>query len=250
MDEIKKEEELKKKLLQEVSIGHSIQQFIFPKKLPRLSQFDIGVTVFPASELSGDFYDLFLHPTPEGKRLFIAIGDASGKGIEACLYALLLRSMLRSFATTGASLQIIIEEANQLFCLDTKEEGMFATVWTGILDIEDNSLHYASLGHYPALLKKMDGEIVELKTNGKAFGFSFTEPIVTQTIGLKKDDLLFLYTDGWFETHFNSTQLNHWLHTLPLHLSSTEILASLNTAALAGESKTQDDRTALALRLK
>ncbi len=250
----KKAHAAKETLLHECAIGHSIQRSIFPRLLPRLPQFDIAASFSPAEEVAGDFYDLFLQDTPKGKRLFIAIGDASGKGMAACLYSFLLRSMLRSFAAAGESLEQIAEHANQLFCLDTEAGGMFVTVWMGLLHIDDNRLEYASLGHYPALWKQSGGDVVELETKGSAFGMPFMEPIAVQTIHLNKGDSLLLYTDGWIETKrsgvtHNRAQLIDWLRKQPADTTSKEIIAALEKLFVPEESM-DDDRTALVLRLQ
>lgn len=249
----KKEHAAREKLQHECAIGHNIQKAIFPRMIPRLPQFDIAASFMPASEVTGDFYDLFPHDSPQGKRLLIAIGDASGRGIAACLYSFLLRSMLRSFAASGDSLEKIIEHANDLFCLDTEAGGMFVTVWMGMVNLADNSLNYASLGHYPALFKNASGSVVELDTKGSAFGVPFTEPIVTKTVQLQKNDLLFLYTDGWIETKrygasFNRSRLVEMIGKLPPEASSKQVLTALEKALLAEDESTEDDRTALVFR--
>lgn len=250
----KKEHGAREKLQHECAIGHNIQKAIFPRMIPRLPQFDIAASFMPAADVTGDFYDLFPYDSPQGKRLLIAIGDASGRGIVACLYSFLLRSMLRSFAASGDSLEKVIEHANNLFCLDTEAGGMFVTVWMGMVNLDDNSLHYASLGHYPALLKKSGGEVVELDTKGSAFGVPFTEPLVTKTVQLQKNDLLFLYTDGWIETKnygttFNRSRLAQMIGKLPADATSKQVLATLEKLLLAEDESTEDDRTALVFRL-
>lgn len=254
VEDFKKEHAAREKLLHECEIGQAIQAAIFPRVLPQLPQFEIAAHFVAGEDVSGDFYDFFLHDTPQGKRLLIAIGDASGKGVAASMYSFVLRSMLRSFASTGESLEKIAEHANQLFCFDTEAGGMFVTAWIGLLNIADNRLEYTSCGHYPALWRKADGEVMELKTSGSAFGMPFMQTISTQTIQLQKKEFLFLYTDGWVETKrhgvsFNRTRLNELLAKVSPDTSAKIALSSLEAAILDQGEWTSEDRTALAIKL-
>jgi sigma-B regulation protein RsbU (phosphoserine phosphatase) len=128
----------------------------------------------------------------------IAIGDVAGKGISACLYSIALRSTLRSLAEATNDLSQLARQANDLFLLDVKESGFFATLWIGICD--GRHLSYASFGHPPALLKQ-GKEIVELSTGHPAFGIDPFRRIETGTTVLEAGDTLLLYTDGVTEAH-------------------------------------------------
>ncbi len=253
-EQAKREYAEREKILHECRLGHNIQRSLFPRLLPRLPHLDIAASFSPASDVSGDYYDLFLHDSPQGKRLMITIADASGKGVAASLFAFQLRSMLRSFMAAGESLENIITHANQLFCLDTEEGGMFVTAWVGILHLADNQLQYASLGHYPAMWKTGEGEVKELETRGSAFGMAFVGSPPIFTLQLHPKELLFLYTDGWIETRrlgitINRQHLLEWLGKLPVDMTSEQIMAALETSEFAKDATSVDDRTALVIRL-
>jgi sigma-B regulation protein RsbU (phosphoserine phosphatase) len=185
----------------------------------------------------------------------IVIADAAGKGISACLYSLMLRSMLRSCATED-DLSTLICHANNLFCLDTGESGFFATAWVGIYNADTHLLQYASCGHHPAMLHRATGRIEELITKGIALGVTPLEKMETAEVLLHAGDTLLLYTDGVLEAHNPASTLfgKYRLHQLiEAHAdgSAKQLVSQLlNEVSLFCEKTPQhDDITVLALKL-
>jgi sigma-B regulation protein RsbU (phosphoserine phosphatase) len=251
MNTAKSERLAKESLASELRIGHEIQHSLFPKAMPDLPGFDIAAGFDPAKEVAGDFYDLF----KRDGQVLIAIADASGKGISACLYSLSVRSMLRSYATSLHSLSDAIRAVNELLRRDTGESGMFVTAWVGLYDMKTAMLHYTSCGHPAALLKRKEGGIQELSTSNPALGVVPFHHVESASIELRPGDTLFLYTDGILEAHnpqmkiFGKEKLYH-LVSQPFH-SSQELVDSV----LAGVDRfvngaaQHDDLTLLAMRL-
>jgi serine phosphatase RsbU (regulator of sigma subunit) len=193
----------RERLAEELKIGHDIQSSLLPKHLPELKGIEIASGFLPAREVGGDFYDLF--PMPDG-RLLIAIADMAGKGISACLYAVGLRSMLRTLALGKGTLSEIVLGANDLFWRDARHTGMFVTLWIGIYDPETKTLEYCSQGHPPAYLMHQ-GTSEKLWTPGIAMGAQSFDMVSSKHRTLKVGDLLFLYTDGILEAHSLDNQL-------------------------------------------
>ncbi len=202
MEEVKKERLGRERLLSELKIGHEIQKSILPKKLPAFPGLKIAAGFVAATEVAGDFYDLF-----EQENLMISIGDASGKGISACLYAFLLRSMLRAFSSTSSDLKEIIQKTNSLFCQDTGDSGYFVTAWIALFDPNKQMLHYNCSGHLPALLLRQSEPIQELSTPGIALGAIDIEEVEVRSLKLLPKDRVILYTDGILEAHGKNGQL-------------------------------------------
>jgi serine phosphatase RsbU (regulator of sigma subunit) len=186
----------KQKIEQELKIGHEIQKSMLPYHLPEFPGLDVSSGYLPARVVGGDFYDLFIRDPKNPKELLITIADTSDKGISACLYALNVRSILRSFATIESPLWEVAVKSNNLFCLDTQESGFFVTSWMASFDKDNKRLCYTSCGHYPALIRRANGEIVELNTSGIALGVETLKEVKTDYVTLEKGDYLFLYTDG------------------------------------------------------
>lgn len=193
----------REKLAEEWRIGHAIQARLFPSHVPGLPGVDIATGNLPAREVNGDFYDLF---HLESGKLLLVVSDVAGKGIAACLYALGLRSLIRSFASTSEKVEEIVRKTNDLFWLDAHESSLFATLWLGLYDPKTRMLEFCSQGHPPALLQRGES-LQELWTNGIALGAQKTAVIPTKKIQLTAGDLLLLYTDGIIEAHDPYNQL-------------------------------------------
>jgi len=193
--EVEKEKIEKQRYVEELEIAEDIQISLLPKTTLDLNEVDISFGNLFAKEVGGDFYDFFLK---DGK-IFFVIADIATKGILACLYALSLRSIIRSYALAFDTLEKIIKKTNDLFYEDAKEKNMFATAFFGILDINSKNLQYSNQGHMRAILRKEDSTITELTTKGMALGVEKIEKVYINEITLQKNDLLFLYTDGIIE---------------------------------------------------
>ena len=82
-------------LEKELEIAHDIQASMLPQQnplFPNYPQVDVSVHLQPAKEVGGDFYDAF--PLDE-RRICIAIGDVSGKGVPAALFMVKTITLLR-----------------------------------------------------------------------------------------------------------------------------------------------------------
>lgn len=198
------EEKLQRELYhRELAIGQKAQQSLLPVTIPHIDDYDIHAGFIAAKEVGGDFYDLYLNDRGE---LLVAIADTSGKGIQACIFSLLARSMLRSFFDAGYPLKEIIERTNKLFMKDTGYTGMFVTAWIGIINLDTKQMHYCSCGHLPALLIDREKNIKHLNTKGVALGVAEFTPEIQEIILNKRDSLL-VYTDGIVEAHSTTNEL-------------------------------------------
>ena len=181
---------------QELKIGHQIQQKMLPPPLPFIPQLAIAAIENPAIEVGGDFYDVFLQNQDHNSPIFVTVADGAGKGIPACLYALCLRTLLRSYATLSGDVALAVEKANNLFCEDTKDSSMFVTLFMGVFTPDDLKFSYYAAGHPPALVRHSDGSVEKLGMISTPLGISNFTGLRPQTIQLLKGDILLLYTDG------------------------------------------------------
>jgi sigma-B regulation protein RsbU (phosphoserine phosphatase) len=100
-----------------------------------------------AGVLAGDWVDTLGLP---GGRLAVVLGDVSGHGPEAAVFALRLKHMLAATLTSGRS-------PGESIAWTTHHLGetgeMFATVFVAVIDPTTDQLVYASGGHPEALLR-------------------------------------------------------------------------------------------------
>jgi sigma-B regulation protein RsbU (phosphoserine phosphatase) len=90
----------------------------------------------------------------------------------------------------------LLHYANQAI-LSSQGSRMFTTAFVGYLDLETGTLHYASAGHNPPLLYRMETARCEsLAAPGVAMGLFENAAYAERTTILHPGDLLALYTDG------------------------------------------------------
>ncbi|MFN3330569.1 MAG: GAF domain-containing protein, partial [Pyrinomonadaceae bacterium] len=100
IEKVKLHEQLleKKRLEAQIEIARQVQFELLPDDDPKLRGFDISAYIFPAEEVSGDYYDwvkIF------DDQIGIIIADAAGKGIPAALLMAFLRASLRAGMQIG-----------------------------------------------------------------------------------------------------------------------------------------------------
>ncbi len=256
IDEVKREKTARELLKQELLIGKKVHQSIIPKNLPHFPGLDIAARFVSAKEVGGDFYDFLPRKSPTEEQLLFAVADTSGKGIYACLYALTIRSILRSYGLSASPLEEIIRQTNALFCQDTADSGVFVTMWLGLFDQATKMLTFASCGHNPALLKRRDGSVTALSTPGMALGAIADMPIESSSIQLASGDLLVSFTDGVVEAHnekmdmFSEEKVVAFLRDQETPTASVVVSALLDEiTAFAGAASQHDDITVIALRV-
>lgn len=201
IDRIREERAAKEAFERELMIGQEVQTSILPKGLPLFPGLDIAARFLSAKEVGGDFYDFLVRPGPEGERLFFVVADTAGKGIYACFYSLTIRSMLRSYSQVFDRLERVLQETNNLFCLDTGDSGAFVTTWAGFFDEKTKRLSFSNCGHFPALLIRSEGSVEPLTTRGMALGVEFFDHVDTTSVTLCPGDALLLFTDGVVEAY-------------------------------------------------
>lgn len=236
----------------ELMMGEEVQSAILPKEVPDFPGLEIGARYISAKEVGGDFYDFLL-----GERLMISIADTSGKGISACLYSLAMRSILRSYGEIYQELDKILTKANDLFCLDTGDTGVFVTAFVACFDPKTKRLQYSNCGHYPVFLKRKTGVLEKLSTPGMAFGVEPFEKVETEYTDLESGDLLFFFTDGVVEAHnihmemFGEERVIAFINQSG-ELSPKQMVDALveEVNSFAGEAPQHDDLTVLVLRVQ
>jgi len=216
---------------QELALAGEIQARFLPKALPEVSGWQLAVTLVPARQTSGDFYDVI--PLPNG-RLGLLIADVADKGTAAALYMALSRTLIRTYAVEHhARPDFALRVANNRILTDTAVD-LFVTLFYGVLDPVTGTLTYCNAGHNPPILFRnaQVGTIEKLTRTGLPLGIFSGGTWEQRGIQLSVGDVLVLYTDGVTEaqdrhdTFFGEERL---LAVLRTHLdkSALEIQSAL-----------------------
>lgn len=180
--------------VQELNFAGRIQASFLPGELPRLDGWELAVTLIPARETSGDFFDFI--PLPDD-RIGILVADVADKGVGAALYMALSRTLIRTYALEylDAQPELVFFSSNERVLQDARAN-LFVTAFYGILDQKSGIFTYANAGHNAPYLLRQDGSLESLNATGMPLGIE-EEAIWGQvSIQIEPGDVLIFYTDG------------------------------------------------------
>lgn len=248
------EERVKREIYaKELDLGLEVQKSLFLKEKVEFPSVDIATRYLPAKQVGGDFCNIFL----KGEELVLTIADASGKGVEACFYSLIVRGMLRIFTQQYDDVGKAVLEANNLFIQETGNTGMFVTVLVAIYNPLSRELKYFSAGHNPLLLRRKDGHCELLNHLAPAMGVEHRGVTQQKTITLSPGDLVLFYTDGITEAHDEKNRLFSEKRLVRLiaeegDMPAAEIADDILKAVevFAGKAPQHDDITMIVMKVK
>lgn len=199
---LEEEERELKVIQQEMTMAGRIQMDLLPKHPPVIAGYDIAASTIPAKLVGGDYFDFI--ELGQGK-VALCLGDVSGKGMPAALLMAHLQATLRATLQGVSNPQEVLDRANQLLFNSTSPE-KFATLFMAILDSGPGILLFGNAGHDPGLLLRADSRVEDLEASGLPIGMFEGMAYTSQTISLRPNDVLVVYTDGIAETR-NSADL-------------------------------------------
>ena len=186
------------------AIQHAVLPSVFPP-YPNRKEFEIYATMHTAKEVGGDFYDFYFI---DDDNLAFLMADVSGKGIPAAMFMMQSKTIIKSCAESGMSVEQVFTVANEKLC-EGNDAGMFVTAWMGILNVKTGKVLFANAGHNHPLVKHADGTYEYLKSRA-GFVLAGMESVRYRgnELELAPGDSIYLYTDGVTE----ATDLNDELY--------------------------------------
>lgn len=186
----------------ELNIAKSIQMSMLPQDLEENPYISIAAILKPAKAVGGDFYDFFYI---DKDQLCFVIADVSGKGVPAAMFMSVTMSYIRAYSSKQDPSKIVTRVNNTI--AKNNDANMFVTLFLGILDVRSGEFTYVNAGHTSPYIIDNNGTAEALPSSknpvvGAFEGITYTDHTVT----LKKDEKLFLYTDGVTEAFSESDE--------------------------------------------
>ena len=213
-----------------LNLAMEVQQNLLPSRKPKVRGVDMAARSQYCDETGGDYYDYLDVEEVGGNRLFLALGDVMGHGIAAAMLMATARGVLRSHVLQRGSLGDLLTHVNRLLVDDTGGT-RFMTMFLCVVDMNSNSLRWASAGHdQPLLYDPVDGTSREIEgEGGMPLGVmdseSYEERVHT---GLRVGQVMLVGTDGLWESRnaagdlFGKERVLEAMAALA-HLSAAEI---------------------------
>ncbi|MBO7485708.1 MAG: SpoIIE family protein phosphatase [Spirochaetaceae bacterium] len=174
----------------------SIQENVDKINVPSV---DVGYISQSARSLGGDFIDFI---RLNDNRYMMIMGDVSGKGLNASMSMVILKSIIRTFLIETADFKELIEKVNHFIKYNLPRGTFFAGLFT-LFDFTTNTMYYANCG-LPVLFLYTESynNVIEIQGDGKVLGFmkKISNIIKVKKIKLNPGDIVLACTDGLLDS--------------------------------------------------
>lgn len=178
--------------------GLNDQLRLFPRVVPRIEPpavVDVHAISRPARTYTGDFY--FTHRYED--RLWFAIGDVAGKGLNAAVVMAMIHEELEEriarCAVTKCNPAATMQRLHE-FLRPLLAPNRFASAVIGHLQDRGGTLTLANAGHCPPLIRRIDGRVERVNSTGPVAGVLHASRWTSATTRLEHGESLVMYTDG------------------------------------------------------
>ena len=180
-----------------ITYAKRIQNAILPSnKILKEQLLNCFILYKPKDIVAGDFYWM---ETVKDKVLFAA-ADCTGHGVPGAMVSVVcnygLNRAVREFGLTDPGK--ILDKTRELVIqeFEKSEEEVKDGMDIALCSLKGNKLQYAG-AHNPLWIIRND-ELIEIKANKQPIGqFDNPEPYTTHNVELQKEDILYIFSDGY-----------------------------------------------------
>ena len=219
----------KSRLDKEMRMAADVQRALLAQTRHSTPFCDAIADSVPCRAIGGDFFELGQLPSGD---FAVALGDVAGKGPASALLAAMIQGMLATELETEHRPSAVLERLNRLL-LRRGLEPRFSTLVFGKLS-PDGRFVYSNAGHNPPVLLTRGG-IRRLTTGGPVLGALTTSTFEEETLSLRPQDTVVLFSDGVTEARdsqdgdFGEERLISCIHALSAR-PAPEMLHGILTA--------------------
>jgi phosphoserine phosphatase RsbU/P len=179
------------RLERDLALARELQFRLLPQSLPKMQNLDVEAKFVPARAIGGDLYDFVPYSL---SRLGIAVGDVSGKGAPAAIYAALVSGILRSHAPIEPGPAEMLSAVN-LSLAERRIAAQFVSIIYAVWDDEQRTLLVANSG-LPQPIHFHDGKVELIQAAGLPLGLFDEVDYDEFSFKAKPGDLFVFYSDG------------------------------------------------------
>jgi sigma-B regulation protein RsbU (phosphoserine phosphatase) len=241
-----------KRLERDLAMARELQFRLLPQSRPKLANLEIAAKFSPARAIGGDLYDFLSY---SNSRLALAIGDISGKGAPAAIYAALVSGILRSHAPMEPGPAEMLAAVNYSLA-ERRIEGQFVSLIYAVWDDENRTLQVSNSGlPRPVFCRK--GKVQLIEATGLPLGLFDDAEYDEFTFQAEPEDMFVFFSDGILDATnkagdlFGRTRLEKIINEC--HGNSAESIVKSVFKAAAEHAKgvdTFDDQTVVAIKVK
>jgi sigma-B regulation protein RsbU (phosphoserine phosphatase) len=241
-----------RRLERDLAAARELQFRLLPPVLPKLKNLEIAAKFSPARAIGGDLYDVLGY---SNSRTAIAVGDVSGKGAPAAIYAALVSGILRSHAPIEPAPAEMLAALNYSLS-ERRVDAQFVSLIYALWDDESRTLQVANSG-LPRPVYCHKGKTQMIEATGLPLGLFDDADYDEFTFQAEPDDVFVFFSDGILDATnkagdlFGRTRLEKII-TEYSPKSAESMVKSIFKAAAEHASgvDTFDDQTVVAIKVK
>jgi phosphoserine phosphatase RsbU/P len=236
----------------DLSMAREVQHHLLPPTCPSMQGAELAARFNPAHAIGGDLYDFLDYTLP---RACIVVGDVSGKGAPAALYAALVSGILRSLARDEPYPADMLNAVNRSLN-HRRLDAQYLVLTCALWDDEKRMLRVANSGN-PRPIYCHDGHAHMVEAAGLPLGMFEDVSHDEVTIHAKPGDIFAFFSDGIVDASNSKDEpfgRSRVEHVIAKHADGTarEIVDEIFRATdeFASGAEVFDDQTAVILKVK
>jgi len=187
-EEIERQE---RRLERDLSLARELQGRLLPQTNPKLAHLDVAAKFVPARAIGGDLYDFIPYSM---SRLGIVIGDVSGKGAPAAIYAALVSGIIRSHAPIEPAPSEMLSAVN-LSLAERRIEAQFVSIIYALWDDAHRTLTVSNSG-LPRPIYVHSGKNEVIEATGLPLGLFDEAEYDELEFRMKPGEMFVFFSDG------------------------------------------------------
>jgi sigma-B regulation protein RsbU (phosphoserine phosphatase) len=191
-----------RRLERDLALARELQMRLLPQTLPKPAHLELAAKFVPARAIGGDLYDFIPYSL---SRLGIVIGDVSGKGAPAAIYAALVSGILRSHAPIEPGPAEMLSAVN-LSLAERRIEAQFVSLIYAVWDDTHRTLLVANSG-LPRPVYLHEGKIQVIEATGLPLGLFDDASYDEFRFKMKPGDMFIFFSDGILDARNRNGEL-------------------------------------------